>query len=118
MLIHIPYRRCLPAGSRFFISSPTRIFNGVLLRTIPVPPGACSCTPDALNAWRVNNLSRLCVDLFLWRQKQESNRCSGIASEEHEKRKKEKITFRKQQKHLFVVDSVLQCYSERSLFFN
>lgn len=41
-----------------------------------------------------NNLSEVCVDLFLWRQKQESNRCS-FTSEELPKH--------------FVADSVLPC---------
>lgn len=51
-----------------------------------------------------NNLSQVCVDLFLWRQKQESNRCS--------------VTSEDSQKQAGVVDSVLPVYSERSLFFN
>lgn len=59
------------------------VFYGVILLTIPVPPGACCCTPDALKCMENNNLSQVCVDLFLWRQKQESNRCS-ITSEEHQ----------------------------------
>lgn len=80
---NIPHLRCLPF----------QVFYSVILQTIPVPPGACCCTPDALNAWRII-IWQVCVDLFLWRQKQESNRCS-ITSEETPKH--------------FVMDSVLQC---------
>lgn len=40
---NIPCLRCLPF----------RVFYSVILQTIPVPPGACCCTPDALNAWRI-----------------------------------------------------------------
>lgn len=40
---YIPCLRCLPFP----------VFYSVILQTIPVPPGACCCTPDALNAWRI-----------------------------------------------------------------
>lgn len=82
---HIPYLMCLAFLSLSQCSTPNHSSTTwcMLLYSL--------CT----QCMEINNLSQVCVDLFLWRQKQESNRCS--------------ITSEDSQTQTSVVDSVLQC---------
>lgn len=70
---YIPCLRCLPF----------RVFCSVILQTIPVPPGACCCTPDALNAWRIIICLKSVLTCFFG---DKNKKATGVVftSEEHQ----------------------------------
>lgn len=86
----------LPVAENTFPTWGAYLFSSLLQCYTPNHSSTTRCM--LLYSWCTqcmenNNLSQVCVDLFLWRQKQESNRCSTTSEERQN----------------IVVDSVLQC---------